>query len=148
MNIHTLLKNRTLYHNYEVLDEYTAGIQLHGSEVKAIKAGSANLVNAFCYFVNNELFIKNFNIVSKDSFFEHEPERDKKLLLKKKELRKIQNSLEKHFTIVPISFYLNERGLIKCDIAIARGKKNHDKKMAIKEKEAKRELREYEYGTN
>ena len=146
--MNTLLLNRKAKYEYEFLDKYTAGVQLFGSEVKAIKNGSASLVNAFCYFVGKELFVKNFNITSKNSFFEHIPERDKKLLLKKKELRKIQNTLEKHFTIVPISFFLNERGLIKCEIAIARGKKTHDKRNSIKENEAKRELKNYEYSDN
>jgi SsrA-binding protein len=140
----TLILNRKAKFDYEFLDKYNAGIQLLGSEVKAIKRGEANVVDAFCYFNGNELFIKNFVIRSNDKFFEHDPNRDKKLLLKRQELNRIKNKLEKHLTIVPVVFYLSERNKIKVEIAIAKGKKNHDKRESIKAKEAKKEMTNYE----
>jgi SsrA-binding protein len=136
----SLLTNRKAKFDYEFLDKYNAGIQLYGSEVKAIKSGRASLVDAFCYISKGELFIKNFNITSLSNFFEHESNRDKKLLLKSKEIDKIKNSLDKHLTIVPVSIYLNERNKIKCEIAVARGKKNYDKRETIKKRDADREL--------
>lgn len=136
----SLLTNRKAKFDYEFLDKYNAGIQLYGSEVKAIKNGRASLVDAFCYISNGELFIKNFNITSLSNFFEHDSNRDKKLLLKSKEIDKIKNSLDKHLTIVPVSIYLNERNKIKCEIAVARGKKNYDKRETIKKRDADREL--------
>ena len=136
----SLLTNRKAKFDYEFLDKYSAGIQLYGSEVKAIKSGRASLVDAFCYISKGELFIKNFNITSLSNFFEHDSNRDKKLLLKSKEIDKIKNSLDKHLTIVPVSIYLNERNKIKCEIAVARGKKNYDKRETIKKRDADREL--------
>lgn len=139
----TLILNRKAKFDYEFLERYTAGIVLVGSEAKAIKNGQASVVDAFCYFNGNELFIKNFTVQSKDKFFEHEPNRDKKLLLKKQELKRIKNTMEKHLTIVPIVFFLSDRNKIKCEIAIARGKKNHDKRETIKAKDAQKELKNY-----
>jgi len=140
----TLIENRKARFDYEFLDKYNAGLQLLGSEVKAIRAGEASVVDAFCYFVKDELFITNFLIRSNNKFFEHDPNRLKKLLLNKKELRKIQSKLEKHMTIVPVSIFLNDRGIIKCEIAVSRGKKNYDKKKTILERESlKNSLKEY-----
>jgi SsrA-binding protein len=140
----TLIQNRKARFDYEFLDKYDAGLQLLGSEVKAIRAGEASVVDAFCYFVKGELFITNFLIRSNSKFFEHDPNRPKKLLLNKKELRKIQSKLEKHMTIVPVSIFLNDRGKIKCEIAVSRGKKNYDKKKTILEREClKNSLKEY-----
>jgi SsrA-binding protein len=144
----SLIQNRRARFDYEFLDKYNAGLQLFGSEVKAIRLGEASVVDGFCYFVDNELFIKNFIIRSNSKFFEHDPNRDKKLLLNKKELKKIKNKMDKHLTIVPISIFLNERGKIKCEIAVSRGKKNYDKKSATREreiiKETKKEIKHYE----
>lgn len=136
----TLIQNRKARFDYEFLDTYQAGIKLVGSEAKAIKNGEASVTDAFCYFKDGELYLKNFLIKSKDKFFEHDPARDKKLLLRGKELTKIQNTMEKHLTIVPVVFYLTDRNLIKCDIAIAKGKKNYDKRDSIKAKDAARDL--------
>ncbi len=135
----TLIQNKKAKFDYEFLDKYDAGLQLLGSEVKAIRAGEANIVDSFCYFVEGELFITNFIIRSNSKFFEHEPNRLKKLLLNKKELRKIESKLEKHLTIVPVSIFVNDRGKIKCEIAVSRGKKNYDKKKQIKEHETLRD---------
>lgn len=135
-----LIANRKAKFDYEFIDKYSAGIVLSGSEVKAIRDGRATLVDAFCYISNGELFIKNFNISTTNSFFGHDPNRDKKLLLKSKEISKIKNSLDKHLTIVPIGIHANDRNKIKCEIAVAKGKKNYDKREAIKKKDIDREL--------
>jgi SsrA-binding protein len=137
-----LLNNRKAKFDYEFLDKYNAGIQLHGSEVKAIKDARASLVDSFCYIANGEMYIKNFNITTNSDFFGHDSNRDKKLLLKRKEINKIKNSLDKHLTIVPVMIYLNERNKIKCEIAVARGKKNYDKRETIKKRDADRELKQ------
>jgi SsrA-binding protein len=136
-----LLTNRKAKFDYEFLDKYNAGIQLFGSEVKAIKDGRVSIVDAFCYVSNNELFIKNLIITSNSNFFQQDPSRDKKLLLKKREIEKIKNSMDKHLTIVPVYFYLNERNKIKCEIAISKGKKNYDKREAIKKRDIEREIK-------
>ena len=139
----TLILNRKARFDYEFLDKFTAGVQLVGSEVKAIKAGEVSIVDAFCYFQDGELYLKNLSVTSKDKFFEHDPNRDKKLLLKKKELTKLYNKLEKHLTIIPVALFLNARNLIKCEIALAKGKKLHDKRESLKAKDVKKELKEY-----
>jgi len=138
-----LLTNRKAKFDYEFLDRYNAGIQLYGSEVKAIKGGRVSVADAFCYINNGELYLKNFNITSDNKFFEHDSNRDKKLLLKKREIIKIKDSMDKHLTIVPVYFYLNERNKIKCEIAVARGKKNYDKRETIKKRDVEREIKNY-----
>lgn len=137
-----LLSNRKARFDYEFLDKYVAGIQLHGSEVKAIKDARASLVDSFCYIANGEIYIKNFNITTNNNFFGHDSNRDKKLLLKRKEITKIKNSIDKNLTIVPVTIFLNERNKIKCEIAIAKGKKNYDKRETIKKRDADRELKQ------
>ena len=137
-----LLSNRKARFDYEFLDKYVAGIQLHGSEVKAIKDARASLVDSFCYIANGEIYIKNFNITTNSNFFGHDSNRDKKLLLKRKEITKIKNSMDKHLTIVPVTIFLNQRNKIKCEIAIAKGKKNYDKRETIKKRDADRELKQ------
>jgi SsrA-binding protein len=138
-----LLTNRKAKFDYEFLDKYNAGIQLFGSEVKAIKEGRVSIVDAFCYINHGELFIKNLLVTSNSNFFQQDPNRDKKLLLKKREIEKIKNSMDKHLTIVPVYFYLNERNKIKCEIAIARGKKNYDKRETIKKRDIEREIKNH-----
>jgi SsrA-binding protein len=142
-NMSTLITNRKARFDYEFLEKYSAGIQLYGSEVKAIKDGRVSLADAFCYINKDELYIKNFLITSDSLFFQHEPNRDKKLLLKKREITKIKNSLDKHLTIVPVSFYINDRNKIKCEIAVAKGKKNYDKRETIKKRDIEREIKSY-----
>ena len=138
-----LLTNRKAKFDYEFLDKYNAGIQLFGSEVKAIKQGHVSVADAFCYINNGELFIKNLLVTTNSDFFGQDPNRDKKLLLKKREIVKIKNSMDKHLTIVPVYFYLNERNKIKCEIAVARGKKNYDKRETIKKRDIDREIKNY-----
>lgn len=135
--------NRKAKFEYEFVEEFIAGIQLHGAEVKSIRAGKANLADAFCYFKKGELYVKNFHIADYkfNTIQELHPTRERKLLLKKRELRKLNKSVkEKGLTIVPYRVFINERGLVKLKIALAQGKKVHDKRQSIKERESKREM--------
>jgi SsrA-binding protein len=140
MNV--IIDNRKAKFNYEFILKYNAGIELYGSEVKAIKSGYSNIVDAFCYIDKGEIFIKNFIITSKSDFFEHDPNRAKKLLLKKREINKISNTMDKYLTIIPIKFFINERNKIKCEIAVAKGKKNYDKRNVIKDRDNDRMLKQ------
>lgn len=135
--------NRKAKYEYEFIEEFIAGIQLHGAEVKSIRAGKANLADAFCYFKKGELFVKNFHIADYKYNTVHDlpPMRERKLLLKKRELRKLHKAVkEKGLTIVPYRVFINERGLVKLKIALAQGKKIRDKRQTIKERESKREM--------
>lgn len=137
------IKNKKAYFEYHILDKYVAGIELLGTEIKSIRAGKANLSDGFCTFVGNELFAFNIHIseYSMGSFYNHEPKRNRKLLLNKKELRKLQaKAQDKGITIVPLQIFFNERGFAKMEIALAQGKKLHDKRDAIKDRDAKVEL--------
>jgi len=135
--------NRKAKYEYEFIEEFIAGIQLHGAEVKSIRAGKANLADAFCYFKKGELFVKNFHIADYkyNTVHDLQPMRERKLLLKKRELRKLHKAVkEKGLTIVPYRVFINERGLVKLKIALAQGKKIRDKRQTIKERESKREM--------
>ncbi|HLU94417.1 MAG TPA: SsrA-binding protein SmpB [Membranihabitans sp.] len=135
--------NRKAKFEFEFVEEYVAGIQLFGAEVKSIRAGRANLADAFCYFKKGELYVKNFHIsdYKYNTIQELHPMRERKLLLKKRELRKLNKSVkEKGLTIVPYKVFINENGLVKVLIALAQGKKVHDKRQSIKERESKREM--------
>lgn len=135
--------NRKARFNYEFLQTYTAGIQLFGTEIKAIREGKVSLNEGFCYFSRGELWLKNIHIgpYKMGSFNNHEPMRIRKLLLNRKELDRLQDSVkEKGLTIIPYRIFLNERNLIKVEIALAKGKKLHDKRDSIKERESKRDI--------
>ena len=135
--------NRRAGFNFFISDEVEAGLQLSGTEVKAIREGKANLSDSFCYFKNEELWIKNLHISPYEhgSYANHEPKRERKLLLHRHQLTKLQSKLkEKGVTIIPISIQDNERGLIKIRIGIAKGKKLLDKRETLKKAEAKREM--------
>ena len=135
--------NRRASFNFFISDEVEAGIQLTGTEVKAIREGKANLSDTFCYFKNDELWIKNLHISPYEhgSYANHEAKRERKLLLHRHQLTKLQSKLkEKGVTIIPISIQENERGLIKVRIGLARGKKLFDKRETLKKAEAKREM--------
>ena len=133
--------NRKAYHDYTIFDKYVAGIVLTGTEIKSIRQGKASLVDTFCFFSRGELWVKNMHIAEYfyGSYNNHTARRDRKLLLTKKELRKLQRtSDEPSFTIVPTRMYINERGLAKVVIALAKGKKQYDKRQTLKEKEDRR----------
>ncbi len=132
--------NKKARFEYEFIRTEVAGIQLHGSEVKSIKDGKISMTEAFCVFIGGELYVKNINITGNGTAYSHEPIRDRKLLLKKQELIKLQKDLIKGFTIIPYKIFKNERGVFKMEIALARGKKLHDKRATIKERDISREI--------
>lgn len=138
------IKNRRASFRYFLGQHFEAGIVLRGSEIKSIRNGGVNLGDAFCYFHENELYVKNMHISEYkfgSAHSNHEPLRERKLLLKKNELRKILREItQKGATIVPTRLYVNERGIAKLEIAIAKGKKSHDKRESIKRKDQKREM--------
>jgi len=138
------IRNKKASFEYAFLDTYIAGIVLTGTEIKAIRMGNINLQEAYCFFSqNNELFVKNLHIskYNEGTYNNHEPMRERKLLLKKKELVKLLGkSEEKGLTIVPIRLFTNDRGFAKLEIALAKGKKLYDKREDIKSRDVKREL--------
>ncbi|MCB9017351.1 MAG: SsrA-binding protein SmpB [Paludibacteraceae bacterium] len=136
-----LIRNKRATFDYELIDKYQAGIVLVGTEIKTIRQGKASLVDSFCFFVNGELWVKNMNISEYfyGTYNNHSPRRDRKLLLTKRELEKIRRmTKETGFTIVPTKLFLNEKGLAKVEIAVAKGKKDYDKRESLKEKDDKR----------
>ena len=137
------IKNRRAAFDYELLDTYTAGIVLTGTEIKSIRLGKAGLSDTFCYFNNGELWVKNMYIAEYfyGTYNNHSTRRDRKLLLTRKELEKLQKlSKESGFSIVPTRLLINDRGLAKLVIAVAKGKKIYDKRESIKEREDKRQM--------
>lgn len=138
-----VIKNKRATFDYEILDRYVAGIQLFGTEIKSIRDGKASLTETYCTFIKNELWVKNMNISTYffGTYNNHEPRRDRKLLLQKKELNKLLRATkETGNTIVPIKLFVNEKGLAKLEIGLARGKKMYDKRQSLKEKDDKREM--------
>lgn len=137
------IRNRQAGFEYELLDKYVAGIVLTGTEIKSIREGKVNLQDGYGYFKNGELFIKGVTIsaYAQGTHYNHEPARERKLLLKRAELKKLEaRTEEKGLTLVPTRLFINDRGLAKMEIAVGRGKKTHDKRNSIKERDAKREL--------
>lgn len=137
------IKNRQATFQYELLDKYVAGMVLKGTEIKSIREGKANLQDGHCYFNNGELFVKGINITpyEQGTHYNHEAARERKLLLKRTELGRLEaKSEEKGLTIIPLRLFINDRGYAKLEIALARGKKVHDKRQSIKERDVKREL--------
>lgn len=137
------IKNKRATFDYELLDTFTAGIVLTGTEIKSIRLGKASLVDTFCYFVRQELWVKNMHIAEYfyGSYNNHTARRERKLLLSKKELRKLERATkETGFTIVPVRMFINEKGLAKVVIATAKGKKQYDKRESLREKDDKRDM--------
>lgn len=137
------IKNRRASFDYEILERYVAGIQLFGTEIKSIREGKAGLNDTYCIFVGNELWVKNMHIAAYrfGTYNNHEVQRERKLLLTKKELKKLmRGTKETGYTIVPLKLFINENGLAKLEIALVRGKKNYDKRQSLKEKEDKRHI--------
>jgi SsrA-binding protein len=137
------IKNKKAYFEFEFIDRFIAGIQLTGTEIKSIREGKVSMNDGWCYFQKNELWIKNLNISTYDkgTHYNHEPLRPRKLLLNKKELKKLQDKIkEKGLTVIPLRLFINDRGFAKLEIALSKGKKIHDKRNTIKEREAKREM--------
>ena len=137
------IENRKAKFDYQFLDVLTAGLVLKGTEIKSIREGKAGLADSYCYFKNNELFIKNFHITeyADASFYNHEPLRERKLLLSKQELNKwLKKVKDSGLTIVPIKLFINEKGYAKLNIALAKGKKAFDKRDDIKKRDIEREM--------
>ncbi len=137
------IKNRRASFDYEFLETYTAGIQLVGTEIKSIRAGKASLQDAYCFFVGDQLFVRGMNIALYHwgSWGQHEPVRDRKLLLTKRELRHLrQEDKNKGVTIVAVKLFIADNGFAKLVIALAKGKKQYDKRQSIKERDVRREM--------
>lgn len=137
------IRNRQAGFEYELLDKYVAGMVLTGTEIKSIREGKVNLQDGYCYLNDGEMFVKGINITpyAQGTHYNHEATRERKLLLKRSELKKLEGKVEeKGLTLVPTRLFINDRGLAKLEFAIARGKKLHDKRDSIKERDAKREL--------
>lgn len=137
------IKNRRATFDFDIVETYTAGIVLTGTEIKSIRLGKASLTDAFCYENNGEIWIKNMYVGEYfyGSYNNHSARRDRKLLLNKKEIREIgKASKDSGFSIVPLKVFISDKGLAKVVIALAKGKKEYDKRQSIKEREDKREM--------
>jgi len=135
------IKNRRASFDYEFIETFQAGIVLTGTEIKSIRAGKASLVESYCYFVGNELYVKNMHVAEYwwGSWGQHDPRRDRKLLLNRKELIKLRRAVkEKGLTIVAVRLYIADNGYAKLLIALAKGKKDYDKREAIRKKDERR----------
>lgn len=138
------IKNKRASFEYSFIEKYVAGIQLTGTEIKSIRANQANISDAYCVFINNELYVKHMHIAEYDkgTYNNHEPKRDRKLLLQAKELKKLKSRVQDvGVTIIPVRLFINERGYAKLEIALAKGKKLHDKRESIKERDIDRQLK-------
>jgi len=135
--------NKRARFDYEIIETYTAGIVLAGSEIKSIRLGKASIAESFCEFHEHELFAINTNIeeYAYSRSFSHTPKSERKLLLNKKELKSLLKSVQnKGLTIIPLKLFTNEKGIAKLDIGLARGKKNYDKRETMKERDSKRDI--------
>lgn len=142
-NNNITIKNKRAEHEYFLMDRLTAGIVLTGTEIKSIRNGKASLADSYCSFKDDELFVIGMHIAEYDkgTYNNHDPKRDRKLLLTARELRKLKNKVqEKGLTIIPVVLYINEKGLAKLDIALARGKHYYDKRESLKTKDSKRDI--------
>ncbi|MDR0385703.1 MAG: SsrA-binding protein SmpB [Prevotellaceae bacterium] len=137
------IKNKKASFEFEFLEKYIVGIQLSGTEIKSIRQGKVNIADSYCFFRNNELWLQGMHISEYwwGTCNNHDPKRERKLLLTRKELNKLERkSQDKGLTIIALRVFINERGYAKLEIALARGKKSFDKRQDIKEKDTKREL--------
>src|SRR5690606_41153864 len=137
------IRNKQATFNYEIQDTYVAGLVLKGTEIKSIREGKVSLQDGYCYFNNGELYAKGIQITpyAQGTHYNHEPDRERKLLLKRIELRKIEARVsEKGLTLVPLRLFINDRGFAKLEIALGRGKKQFDKRESIRERDVRREL--------
>ncbi|MGF7141215.1 SsrA-binding protein SmpB [Roseimarinus sediminis] len=137
------IKNKKAFFEYEIIDKYVAGIQLQGTEIKSIREGRAGLVDSYCQFFSGELYVKNMHISEYKfgSLNNHESKRERKLLLQKRELDKLERKLkESGLTLVPLRLFMTDSGLAKLELALAKGKKTFDKRETLKRKDAKRDI--------
>lgn len=138
------LSNKSAFHEYFIEQRYTAGLVLSGTEVKSLRAGKVSFNDAYCFFHKGELFVKSLHIseYKMGTIYNHVPTQERKLLLQKKELRKIENKLkEKGYTLVPLRIFFTPEGWAKMEIGLGKGKKLHDKRETIKQRDTERELR-------
>ncbi len=137
------IKNKKAYHDYEIIDKYVAGIQLQGTEIKSIRLGKVSLVESYCLFQDGELYVRGMQIADYawSSYNKHVPGRDRKLLLRQQELRKLERKTrESGLTIVTLRLFIAETGYAKLEIGLARGKKEYDKRETIKRKDTQRQM--------
>ena len=137
------IRNKRASFDYEFLEEYNAGIVLTGTEIKSIRAGKASLVDSYCYFDKGELWVKGIHIAEYrlGTYYNHEEKRERKLLLTRKELRKLERNVkETGLTIIPVKMFITDKGWAKLRIALAKGKKEYDKRETLKLKDAKRDM--------
>lgn len=142
------ISNRKAYYEYNIETKYVAGLVLSGTEIKSLRAGKASFNDSFCFFNRGELFVKNLHIspYSFGTHYNHEPLQERKLLLHKKELRKLESKLkEKGFTIVPLKIFIASNGFAKMEIGLGKGKKTYDKRESIKARESERDIKR-DYG--
>lgn len=137
------IKNKRARFEYHIMDTFVAGVQLKGTEIKSLRNGKASLAEAFCVIEREEVYVRNMHIAeyTNASFYQHESKRDRKLLLNKREIQKLDKGLNtKGFTIIPLRLFINKKGLAKIEIALAQGKKLYDKRQDLKEKDDKRSM--------
>jgi SsrA-binding protein len=137
------IRNKKAYHDYEILEKYVAGIKLSGTEIKSIRLGKASLVEAYCAFTGNELYVKGMQIADYAwaSYNSHIPGRDRKLLLNRQELKKLQRKVkESGLTITALRLFMADSGYAKLEIGLARGRKEYDKRETIKRKDTQRQM--------
>ena len=137
------IKNRRATYDYAIVETFTAGIVLTGTEIKSLRQGKGSLVDTFCYVDNGEVWVKNMHIAEYfyGTYNNHAARRDRKLLLQRKEIRRLEkDGKESGFTIVPLKLFISDRGLAKLVIGLARGKKEYDKRQSIREREDKRAI--------
>lgn len=140
------IRNRNAYHEYFIEDKYIAGMVLSGTEVKSLRAGKASFNDSYCFFHKGELWIKSLHIAeySHGTSANHDPMQDRKLLLQKKELRKLESRIkEKGYTIVPLRMFFSEKGLAKLEIGLGKGKHLFDKRETIRQRDTEREMKRY-----
>ncbi len=138
-----LIKNKKAFFEYEIIESFTAGIVLLGTEIKSIRAGRANLTDSYCQFVAGEMYVRNLHISEYElgTCNNHVAKRDRKLLLQRRELQKWQKKVkESGLTIIPLKLFINEKGLAKIEIGLCKGKKVYDKRESIKQRDAGREM--------
>jgi len=137
------IRNKKAYHNYQILEKYVAGLQLTGTEIKSIRLGKVSLVESYCLFQNNELYVRGMQIsdYAWSSFNKHVPGRDRKLLLNRNELKKLQRKTrESGLTIITLRIFMADSGYAKLEIGLAKGKKEYDKRETIKRKDTQRQM--------
>jgi len=140
------IRNRSAYHDYFIDDKYDAGMVLLGTEVKSLRNGRASFNDSYCFFIKGELWIRSLHITeySHGTVNNHDPLRDRKLLLKKRELRKLETKIkEKGYSIIPLRIFLNDKRLLKIEIGLGKGKKQYDKRETIKQRDNDREMKRY-----